>query len=365
MESRRRTISYDVLKAFAIFLVCFYHFNHLGLGFIPGEKYYPSIIYIFFGLASMGVPLFFMVNGALLLNKPFNFINHIQKSIRLYFIVVIWKFITVTILIWKNQLTDYTWVNFANLLFSNSFPNVDLAVYWFMNALISIYLIFPIIKEIFDRSNLLTYYLTGIIFFFATGLDTLGYLLKVIQWFTGTESLALADLKSMNPFGNYAYALFYFLLGGILGKWLSQSKNVPSTWVSILVFSIGWILLTLWGTYNTNNNNQLFDTVFNGYPTIMTVTMSLGIFVLFYRLNVELKFLRETVIFISRNTLSVYFLHWIVGYILSEYYFKLFVNHLELAVFAVFTHSLFLLSTSLVLSSIIQRIPLLNKLVKM
>lgn len=70
---------YDIIKVFAIFLVCYYHFNTSYIIFNEGFIFIPNFGYLIMTLASMGVPLFFMVNGALLLNKPYKFELHIKK----------------------------------------------------------------------------------------------------------------------------------------------------------------------------------------------------------------------------------------------------------------------------------------------
>lgn len=79
VKPKTRIYYFDALKTISIFLVCIYHYNALNLDIInnPGLGVY--INYLFYGLSSMAVPLFFMVNGALLLNRPYRLGKHIKK----------------------------------------------------------------------------------------------------------------------------------------------------------------------------------------------------------------------------------------------------------------------------------------------
>ena len=89
-NKRTRDLSLDYLKCFAMFLVCQTHYKHFSSGILD------NLLGI---LSSSGVPLFFMVNGALLMKKPLaDSSRHYKKSLRLFTQGIIWKAITIAVM---------------------------------------------------------------------------------------------------------------------------------------------------------------------------------------------------------------------------------------------------------------------------
>ena len=64
----------------AIYFVCFYHYNNLNIDFLSNPSISTYFNYFIRGIASTGVPLFFMVNGELMLNKDYDLKKHIKKN---------------------------------------------------------------------------------------------------------------------------------------------------------------------------------------------------------------------------------------------------------------------------------------------
>lgn len=69
---RTRFFYLDILKIIAIFLVIFCHYQTVGNTILDNMAM--TICYI-------AVPVFFMVNGALLFNKSFDLKKHIKKQL--------------------------------------------------------------------------------------------------------------------------------------------------------------------------------------------------------------------------------------------------------------------------------------------
>ena len=83
---RARDFSLDLMKALAIFMVCETHSLHLNESWIDN----------FWGITTcMGVPLFFMVNGALLFQKQLDIRKHYRKVFRTWCLCMVWKAISV------------------------------------------------------------------------------------------------------------------------------------------------------------------------------------------------------------------------------------------------------------------------------
>ena len=98
-STSKRIFGYDLIKALAMFLVVFYHFNMLDFGFQPNTFYVPNINKLFQIFCAAGVPLFFMVNGALTINKKTSLKKVTTKIFRIFLIAVFWTLFLVFLLI--------------------------------------------------------------------------------------------------------------------------------------------------------------------------------------------------------------------------------------------------------------------------
>ncbi len=89
----------DLLESIAIFLVLSYHGTNYSCDFLQDSDnilYY--VRYFLRTILSCCVPLFFFVNGYLLLNRKFDLKKHILKIVRLVILTVIWGIIDLFIL---------------------------------------------------------------------------------------------------------------------------------------------------------------------------------------------------------------------------------------------------------------------------
>ncbi|MEG2597452.1 MAG: acyltransferase family protein, partial [Oscillospiraceae bacterium] len=106
MPKKTRYYYLDILKFIAIFLVCSYHFTWAGdLSYAENMPALTVFKRGVFGIGSMCIPLFFMVNGSLLLNREMDLHKHIKNSIVLLLQYFFWRFITIVILAGYNGLT--------------------------------------------------------------------------------------------------------------------------------------------------------------------------------------------------------------------------------------------------------------------
>ena len=359
---KNRINFFDFLKTISMFLVCFYHFKLMDFHFVEDQAYFMNIDYLIYCVSSIAVPIFFMVNGALLLNRNYNYESYIKKAIKLYILLIIWKCINVVAAIYVRKITGYTMFSFISLLFSNNFPNVDLTYLWFIHALIAIYLIAPILKYLYDNNQKLFNHVLIVISCFSFGFVLLNIILQFIEWHFRLKSgsISYIDLTYSNPFGVYAYAILYFALGGITYKnLLENSLQKIKSYMLILSFLINWVALALWGITFSNIGNYVYDAVFNGYQTPMTAVMAASIFILFSRVKIQNKFILKTSELISNNCFGIYLVHWVLGYIyISDFYRLLGGMRMKMQNLL---HAVFLLAVSLLITIVIKKIPILKK----
>lgn len=100
---------------------------------------------------------------------------------------------------------------------------------WFLQALISVYLLFPVIKAVYDlEDNKLTLkILCFVVFIFSFGslfLHTILNVAETVLGFNYINSNSFNFFPGLNPFNQYAYTYIYFILGGILSAQFSPDK---------------------------------------------------------------------------------------------------------------------------------------------
>lgn len=219
-----RIVGYDVAKCISIVLVVLIHFAY----YVPliADTSFNNFIIILFNVS---VPLFFMVNGALLFSKPLDIPRHYRKTLHIVALTLVWKAISALIMgaiVHINPFRNGKVAFLQYLLFGN-LDGFMLGHFWFLNALIMLYLIYPLLKVCYDsetgRTCLRTIWIITAIF--TVGTNACDTLLQAISYFFGTGQLSLASaLSQINPFGAYGYTILYFIGGGML------HDTTPSKW---------------------------------------------------------------------------------------------------------------------------------------
>lgn len=320
----KRDLSIDVTKFVAIFLVCFYHLNWiftegLELAEFSNYDFLREGILIF---TAMAVPLFFLVNGYLVLDKEFNykktFKNISNIVIQYYFFLCIT--LIVVLRVFELNFSDVFYTkNIISMLFFYQPSGLYLNYLWFIPSFIAITLISPAFKPLFSKwDNDSKKYIVSIIFI---GIITVFlpkdlYALSMI--FPKLKGIDMSSLISTFPFslrvGNF---IVYFLIGGLLKKrkGCSAIKNYLLVFIFISSTFLNWIY---WYFISTSTGSS-YDIVFSSYNMIPTLFMTISFFLLtqniFKEINID-QSIQKVIIFISKNTLNIYFLHRIIDILL-------------------------------------------------
>ena len=273
-----RFYSFDLLKFIAIVLVVCYHSFCLGQG---------AVYDVCFPLFSLGVPLFFIVNGALLFNKALKGLSF-------------------------TDIIKIAWYGDSKYVVNQ---------YWFLKTLVMLYLFFPVLKRAFDVDWLNTKVFTLVLSFFVIGMSSAYLCHQTFNFFMG-KPLSL-EMKDYIPWYNfckntdYSYALAYFLLGGVsfrCGKRFSQLGFCLWAW------GIGVCLAYMFRIEHTG-----WDACFNAYSSPMTFIMSFCLFFIFVMYK-PISVLNSIIEGISKNTLGIYLVHGIVIYFTKPYVGETFVG---------------------------------------
>lgn len=360
--SSKRIMYFDYLKIIAIFLVVFIHRSWLD------QSVSSNIATI---ICSICVPLFFMVNGALLFHKPFDINKHIKKVIILFISVEIWRIIYFVACILTNQITLQTfsksqlWYYMCGSLNLDHVPTPHM---WFTNTLLFLYLLFPLLKICWDFQKKALYFFTFICFLFFQVTEELNVILGLItKKLNITSTITLDGFKgTISPLANNGHFLVYFVLGAILHdiffikkNWkLSQNKTTLK-FVCLILCVLGLIWDFIEKYLQCNSIIWTGVSFLNGYLKIGTLLMCIGIFIIFSQINFTDGCVYTIVSFFSKRTLDIYYIHMFFAAIALEQIYPL-IHKENIIINSI--RSIILILISIIIGSVIRQIPLLKNI---
>ena len=89
---KKHVLYYDLIKIVAAFMVWFYLLGLLDGGTVSEAFYVPNINKLILNLCAMSVPLFFMVNGALMLRCTYSIKEILLRFLKIIFLYYFWVF---------------------------------------------------------------------------------------------------------------------------------------------------------------------------------------------------------------------------------------------------------------------------------
>lgn len=323
-KASQRYLYLDILKILAIIMVCSYHFCWAsGIGFSNPLPFSTGVRQMLFGINSTCVPLFFMVNGALLLStSTYNISHHFQKIFWLLVQFYLWRSLTV-ILIRAYHKTpilgnDGGGARALFTLIDGAHDGVDLNHLWFIPVLIGIYFIYPLLYREFQSFSLqriscsYIFPLIGVLFviyFIPTACNTL---FKTPSF----PHVTFSGMTGMLPFsGLSGPMLLYFLIGGILHTNQKELQKI-SFWIPVSGLILGMLALYYRWYLESSLSQSTWDSVFSAYVTLPCLLMSISLFVLAAKIPFsQIQGIpRKLIEILGANTLAVYYWHWIFGY---------------------------------------------------
>ncbi|MBP3657039.1 MAG: acyltransferase [Clostridia bacterium] len=320
MNERPRSAALDVLKCVAMLSVCLYHFPLIGgaayadvmpLGVLAGRYLR--------GMNAVCVPLFMMVNGALLLNRPFDAKKHIRRTLSLAAGVYVWYVITQLIGHLARDGAAYVASNLPGILHSAlylyEYDGVALTHLWFVQMLAALYLLLPLIRAAMDVRDPQLRMGMG---FGLGALAVLAFLVHDFEHVRGVlpvlKYLDLSCVETWNPLrGVYGAMAVYFVLGGLMMRHADGLRLLP-LWVPVSMIAGGSAVLFAEWLCMAKQTKTMYDIVYYGYNCLPTMAMSAGAFILALKYADALpRAAKRLAAFVGRNTLAVYYIHWILG----------------------------------------------------
>jgi surface polysaccharide O-acyltransferase-like enzyme len=291
----------DLIRVVAIILVLMYHaanepYSQLNMTSTQYFVFWWSTTF-FLSIVVLGVPLFIMLSGALLLqpqkaNEPIRFF--LKK--RLSRIGVAFAFWSVIYFAWS-YFVDHTALT-ANSILQSLLDGGAYKQFWFIYLIMGLYLITPILRVVTANADR----------------KILRYL--IILWFIGVALVPLFHLFSGFQVDSNLFAFGGFIGYFVLGTYLIGLQMQTKTVKRLLVLGI---ISTIAATYLMNFVFQsMGEYYFFTYVTSATVIVSAAaLFMLLSKRHPDWPKnshpkIQQLVGAISANTLPIFFLHVIV-----------------------------------------------------
>ena len=288
-------------------------------------------------LGTYSIPLFFMVNGYLLLGKREITYSYILQKVK-------WILITVSswsVIIWLFK-RDFT-VNTIKKIVGSLIQKGYFFQFWFFGALIIIYICLPVLKKFLNSKRIYLYILS--------------VLLVVGLIFELTNIVLQMPIQTyvIQTFRLWTW-FFYYLLGGFIAQFDKDIiKNRFKRWMKIIVVLLFLISpLILFFLARTTYHN-FFAEYF--YDLLFVKVVSLGIFLTIFSLALN-QDNNKWIVFLSNQTMGVFIIHTYIMKLWGKLFGFSFVGAYLL--FAIFT-----LCVSFIIVGMLMKIPYFNRIVKL
>lgn len=332
---KRREYWLDVLKIISMFFVILLHTVCYGVN----DKLLSLSLLIYFS-GVFAIPLFFMVNGYLLLRKNENINYALKKIIKIIIIAFMWNIpIFLGTLILKGKIIN---------LFYNVFLNFNQHGYywqfWFLGALIIIYLFLPLLQRLFNNEK--GHYKYFIIIFIVICVFA-----DIFNIYNCSVGNGIIKDNIIQTYRLWTWIMF-FCLGGFINKSnifenISKRNHIFITAILIIITILYEYLFAL------KFYNSLFAE--NFYDSFIVIITCISIFTLFKK--IEFNRFKSKIVLLSSLSMGVYIIHPSIIRVLKHFYS---LNNNYFNIFA----SIIVYLVSLTISYIIMKIPKISNLIK-
>ena len=330
---KTRNINLDLIKVLACIGVVLLHTTMIGF---KGTGSWNLLAYLYY-LGTYSIPLFFMVNGYLLLGKRNITYSYILEKVK-------WILITVsswTTIVWLLK-RDFA-VNPVKKIIGSMVQKGYFFQFWFFGALILIYLCLPILKKFLNSKRSYLYILSLLI--------SIGLIFEltniIIQ--TPLQSYVIQTFRLWTWF-------FYYILGGLIAQFDKEFiKNGFKRWMKIVAVLLLLITPVILFFLAKTIYHNLFAEYF--YDILFVKIVSLGVFLTILTLSLkESKY--KWIVFLSNQTMGVFIVHTYVMKVLEKL-----LGFTYTGVYLLFP--IFTLCISIIVVSLLMKIPYFNRIVKL
>lgn len=356
---QKRFDNIDLLKTIAIFMVVCLHIPIFSTDIINHNEI-SNIVQYSFRLIFEGVLIFIFINGFLLINKPFDLKKHIKKIIKIFILLLLWGTVNVIIKSFiRGEVLSLDKIIDSVLTIKLIHPYSG--ALWFLQNLIGLYIIFPIIKIVHDNNKKIYKYLFITVAIFSIGINLLDISTQLIATLTKQPDLVSKVLNipnKINPYSNNMF-LFYFMLGGFIFENKDWFENSKSVLISCIIGFISWIIAICFGLIISILQNETFANNYN-YEQIFLVFTIIGMYGLStLYVNKNNNIINKFITSVGRNTMGIYLIHTFIIEIINK---NMYIWQFDFWIRLLIAFGVFL--ASWIISLIIMKIPKFNNIIK-
>ena len=288
---QKREYAFDILRVISMALVVVIHVSNVysrSFGIISNKQFLGSLF--FNTTARVSVPIFFMISGALLLDRKFDRKKYIKRIIKFLILIVVWDIIY---LLWEYYFLGITYDKLYMLLIQPYRAHL-----WFLYTILLLYLVQPILKKVLYKT------------------DKKIKIVLLIIWIT------LSTISIVNNTIAQVFTIFSHMGYFIIGKYLYDyaKKKYSREYNPLLVSStIAAITISVTLNYIYSIKYRMFYNLFFAYRTPFIMVASMAIYTLVIA-NYKKEHLSKFITILSSMSLGVYLIHGIFLDITIKYF---------------------------------------------
>ena len=353
----------DLTESLAMLFVMAYHLSNLyysPLRQFTAEtalNYYVRCVFV------SCVPLFLVTNGYLLFHHEFNLKRHLKKTLQYLVLTLFWAVMTQLASNWSNG-NSQGLREFIDAILTWRYDVIHL---WYMGALVIIYLLFPLLKSVYDRDEKLLRYFIIMISVVTFGNETLNHGMTILNDLRGvSQSWVVAKnwFSMFNPVAEVpGFTLVYFCLGAYLQDFLDWLKKFSRRRINLLAILCLLVLMFIHAVMFirfSRLTGRVQCPIWCGYETVTGFLISLCMVILLGNYQGKREKGAKLLALVSSNSLGIYFMHMVVVHFLRpRVYLVPVLNNLPMNLIL----SVVVIGVCLVVTLLLRRIPILKKLV--
>lgn len=300
-----RHLYIDLIRIISCIFVVFIHVSAMEWNTLAVTGIEWNVANIYNCIGMNGVPLFFMISGALMLSNDYQittkklFVNKIGKLLLAYFLTMFFYNVVPFLKGW----IPWEWRMIRDSLIEGTIYGTGIYHMWFIPVLLVLYMLVPVLKEAFAKKKICEYYLLlfGVIGIVLPTLQLIGLPMPLKRFFSFYQG-------KLSLFMVTGY-IGYFVLGHYLHTFVGKlNKKIK---ITVGVVTLLASLFTIAGCAFDAGRINLASTLFNTPFTINVFLSCSGIYLLCKELKEEKvsdkckKVLRN----FSGYTLGIYLIH--------------------------------------------------------
>ena len=348
MTKSNRIVYMDVLRVIACFSVIMIHSSARYVVKDIGSFNF-WVGNIFDGLARIGVPLFIMISGALMLDKNYQFSTQkiIKHIIRMIVFFVFWSALYCIFNIVGSIIIEHESIDITKIIVSLIKGHYHL---WFVYLIIGLYLIVPLLRLWVNDTNkkyveyfiilsiIFTYIIPQIISIGSNYSNLFEHINDIIE--------RKLSLKYVGGFTTY------FILGWYINNYELNNKRI------IYILGLFGVLITIMGTYIlSNTTGKALQMYGNLYINVLFQTVAVFVIIKDKFKNMHTNNIINS---ISKYSLGIYAIHALIVTIMYRIIEKVNIDFALINIPVVFIVSVVF---SYLISFILSKIPVLKKVV--